>query len=454
MKFAKKLVEEMQDCWNDKYIDYKMMKKVLKQNDADAIQLFCDLYEDQVRKIHEFMSGKQEEITAGIRPLELNLNQNLTLKELRSATQTHCQQLVQDIECFRDYASLNMAGMRKIVKKFDKRHQLNFNELFAKPKKNSLLVSDHDIGKLLLFPASQCLKLMRLAVDPASTSIERPLRQYNFWVEELRAGAEIARCQFHNKHLLDTTRVRLAMHCGQSAEDLSYCIKNTFIKFVSNSGEVALSPTSRRCSSEPRLKVILEKALPGVVSEADILRQMPVVNVEHFICESLNIAPPPRELDADFTHAHRSPSQSPSPRSPSPVYARWKSQPQLPRTPRSSSTDDDSPVQENQSPEFTVYMPFFFPAQPVQTTCGTGRARQRSQSRPPAQNFGASSVRKNGPPGCMEEIGGCSSNTYRWWTGKCVHDLPHLGISNQLASISTIQVPHAQRDREGASSLG
>jgi hypothetical protein len=87
-------------------------------------------------------------------------------------------------------------------------------------------------------------------------------------------------------------------------EDMSLCIKNTFI----DDADAAPVGVRERSSSEPprlRLMVIKEESTAeGMCVTEDCGEEMswtPVVNVEHFICESLQMAPPPREIDLQFS---------------------------------------------------------------------------------------------------------------------------------------------------------
>jgi len=417
MKFAKKLSEDMRQDWNAHYIDYKMMKKLLKWSDADTcMRAFCDMYEAQLMKVQEFMCGQQEMIVAGISPLELDLQgQDVTLSKLQSLSAErgdvsgHCQQLVSDIECFRDFASLNIMGMRKIIKKFDKRFQMKFKDIFGhQSAAASKIMRDGDIERQLLFPAQQCLKLMRLAVDPASAGVDRPLRQYNFWVAELRAGSEIARRHVSGKSAIDATRLRLVMRDGN--DDLGLCIKNTFIDEAELEVE---SPTSRRSSSVPcrmRLLVVREdRTAEGTIvieDDCDALACTPLVSVEHFICESLQIAPPPRilypELDRDFScndndiQFLRSPSMSPSPMV------------------RDHFTDRQLPPGIlNSTP--TSFVGFSSSTSPIVPGSfgNTAPKAQRSRAKPQTPGAVLGSARQ--PPCSFNSVEEMNTTTYRWW---------------------------------------
>lgn len=327
MKFAKKLQEELYQEWNDKYLDYKMMKKVLKQGSPDVMTVFCDIFEAQILKVHEFVRGQQEVIRQEISPLEnvstLHLHVSrgqsevaMQLAEGPKVLNGHCQQLVQDIENFQGYASLNALAIRKIIKKFDKRFHMQFQEHFSMPSsQNMLLVSARDIGTWLLDPAQQCLRLMRCVVGASPEAVERPLRQFSFWVEELKAGAQLARLRVTGAGV-DPTPLRLQL-CGE--RDIGWCVKNTFIDCSERRGG---SEPRRACSQPPGLLMVREAVEGGQEQEATeaqdsgALGSLPVLSLERLICEAAQVAPPPRQSENCESSPHEADAEDHSDRSP------------------------------------------------------------------------------------------------------------------------------------------
>mmetsp|Transcript_37729 Transcript_37729/g.52609 ORF Transcript_37729/g.52609 Transcript_37729/m.52609 type:complete len:106 (+) Transcript_37729:3-320(+) len=103
--------------------------------------------------------------------------------------------MVDSIQNFKSYVELNRTAVRKIIKKFDKRFHVRFHEVISIPDSPNLMIDASAIGTWLLAPALQCLRLIKtLSGGPQSGCfVERPLRQFSFWAEELRAGAAIAR---------------------------------------------------------------------------------------------------------------------------------------------------------------------------------------------------------------------------------------------------------------------
>ncbi|CAJ1335381.1 unnamed protein product [Effrenium voratum] len=105
--------------------------------------------------------------------------------------------------------------MRKIIKKFDKRFHCRFQEVIGLPDTAQQLVTAEDISVRLLKPAHECLRQIRSYRPSTINQVERPLlqlRQFTFWVRELQNGIEL-----------------LGVHIGGTGEDLSTCVKNTFI---------------------------------------------------------------------------------------------------------------------------------------------------------------------------------------------------------------------------------
>mmetsp|Transcript_201 Transcript_201/g.484 ORF Transcript_201/g.484 Transcript_201/m.484 type:complete len:639 (-) Transcript_201:260-2176(-) len=251
MKFAKKLQDESYAEWHDEYIDYKMMKKVLKQEHDEAISSFVSVLEEQLHKVHSFMRGRQQAISEEVAPLELEFGTGAASSTssdivVRQTVDGHCSKFVEDIERFRDFAFLNQEAIRKIIKKFDKRFQMDFSRTVGLPSTTALLVNDRDICTWLLDPAQHVLRLIQGMLQAQRGPIERPLRQYGFWMNELQAGIELARLTFDGEKVPDPTVLRLNL-LGESG----LRIRNTFIDCGEAEAEVEVLPQRRRSVSHP-----------------------------------------------------------------------------------------------------------------------------------------------------------------------------------------------------------
>lgn len=324
MKFAKKLQDELYPDWSEEYLDYKKMKKALKQEDAEAMDAFCNLLEAQLHKVHTFMRGQQRAISDDIAPLELQLGDNAESPPIQVLSKPkvlngHCTQLVEHIGKFRDFAYLNHTAIRKIIKKFDKRFRMPFHEQIGMPGTTAFLVTDHDVGTWLLHPAQHCLRLIRGVAQLQHGSVERPLRQFNFWVAELKAGAQLANLRVSGQQLPNPTALRLRLMASNgltgeelNPDDVRLCIRNTFIEC-----SVQQDRSHRRAASQPprtpRVPHIQDKSVlsedstssscsppdsPGSRNGQDLSRT-PIIALEHFICSSLRIPPPHRMGDTE-----------------------------------------------------------------------------------------------------------------------------------------------------------
>eukprot|EP00403_Amphidinium_massartii_P046528 CAMPEP_0178464008 /NCGR_PEP_ID=MMETSP0689_2-20121128/50624_1 /TAXON_ID=160604 /ORGANISM="Amphidinium massartii, Strain CS-259" /LENGTH=539 /DNA_ID=CAMNT_0020090903 /DNA_START=122 /DNA_END=1741 /DNA_ORIENTATION=+ len=303
------------------------MKKVLKSDDMDEVaREFTRLFQAELRKVQTFMICQQQDVHNSLSPLELDFAPTIGNLDMQAADD-HCEVLVQKITNFRHYANLNGEAIRKIIKKFDKRLNMSFHEHFVLDTSVNNLVSARDIGVWLMDPAMHCLRLMRVL---GADTIGRPLNQFNFWLEELKAGAQLAREVLTSDIAPDPTSMRLGL-CGNSA-DMAVCVKNTFIDCGTPQQK-----DRRRASSHPpighgRLVLTDSGANPQTTEDSEAAGEgpaneqenqytygdkgtgstrsscstrapgdVPVISVEHFVCQQLQMAPPPRvDLEDDI----------------------------------------------------------------------------------------------------------------------------------------------------------
>mmetsp|Transcript_58755 Transcript_58755/g.137153 ORF Transcript_58755/g.137153 Transcript_58755/m.137153 type:complete len:546 (+) Transcript_58755:89-1726(+) len=344
MKFAKTLHEQaLQFCF-DQCLNYKLMKKVLKSDDMEEVaREFTKLFQAELRKVQTFMIGQQQDVHNSLPPLEIDIaplmtsDHGLSIEEDDiGPAEDHCKAIVDKISMFRHYANLNGEAIRKIIKKFDKRLNMSFHDHFVLDTPLNNLVTARDIGVWLLDPAMHCLRLMRVVLG--AQRVHRPLMQFNFWLEELKAGAKLARSRSVSGEEPDPTSMRLAI-CGNQ-EDMALCVKNTFIDCQTGShqshrrrarslpptaaaeaGRLVLTASTREASSsssspprDPSDETQRRRNETGVEVVTGVPLDVPVVCVEHFVCRSLQIAPPHRvyalsdeedELDESLLLARR-----------------------------------------------------------------------------------------------------------------------------------------------------
>mmetsp|Transcript_75799 Transcript_75799/g.180052 ORF Transcript_75799/g.180052 Transcript_75799/m.180052 type:complete len:663 (-) Transcript_75799:111-2099(-) len=286
MKFAKQLRENAHAEWDTAYIDYKLLKKVLKQlASPQAAAVFCAQLEQQINKVAAFMREQQECLADGIEPLFLrsrSVTDGGSSGGDPSTALAHfyepdaCQEVVDNIQKFRSYTELNQEALRKIIKKFDKRFQLSFTEEVYPAAAPAMPCTEKEVVAWLLKPAAQCLRLVR-CMD-SSQEVARPIQQFNFWATELAIGCDLLRTRFDDDdvedqsdaHRIASLRVRLG---AMGPTSIRMCIKNTFIHSIdsgdgsgsreerSPQGEQAEGP-GREDSGPPLLSLVRRKSLP------------------------------------------------------------------------------------------------------------------------------------------------------------------------------------------------
>eukprot|EP00501_MAST-03F_sp_TOSAG23-6_P000777 GSMAST32.ASY1.ANO1.807.1 assembled CDS len=132
VQFAKKLNETLDQEWKDKYLDYKSLKKrikaiVLCQKDGNSSfteikqRIFVTQLELELSKIIVFHSKQEAEIQEeGIAFLDL-CDRVKTSRQLLNQYNKLGQQIVRLLK----YVELNLTGLRKILKKHDKKISTN-----------------------------------------------------------------------------------------------------------------------------------------------------------------------------------------------------------------------------------------------------------------------------------------------------------------------------------------
>ncbi|CAA0831520.1 SPX domain-containing membrane protein [Striga hermonthica] len=146
--FGKKLKERQIQEWQGYYINYKLMKKKVKQyaNQIEAGALehrhvlkdFSRMLDNQIEKIVLFMLEQQGLLASRIS--KLNEQQDYLQEqpdiskicELREAYRAVGQDLLKLLF----FVEMNAIGLRKILKKFDKRFRYKFTDYYVKTRAN------------------------------------------------------------------------------------------------------------------------------------------------------------------------------------------------------------------------------------------------------------------------------------------------------------------------------
>lgn len=146
--FGKKLKERQIQEWKEYYINYKLMKKKVKQyvnqietgalDRRHVLKDFSKMLDNQIEKIVLFMLEQQGLLA---RRLELlNEQQDFLqeqpeiskISELREAYRAVGQDLLKLLF----FVEVNAIGLRKILKKFDKRFRYKFTDYYVKTRAN------------------------------------------------------------------------------------------------------------------------------------------------------------------------------------------------------------------------------------------------------------------------------------------------------------------------------
>ncbi|KAJ3672481.1 hypothetical protein LUZ60_007202 [Juncus effusus] len=148
VKFGQKLMADQVEEWKGYYINYKLMKKKVKQythqvqqdskDRRHILKDFSKMLDDQIEKIVLFVLEQQGELATRIEKLG---KQRAILAE-----QPDISRISELREAYRDvgfdlikllkFVDLNATGIRKILKKFDKRFGYRFTDYYVSSRSN------------------------------------------------------------------------------------------------------------------------------------------------------------------------------------------------------------------------------------------------------------------------------------------------------------------------------
>uniref|UniRef100_A0ACD5Z2B8 Uncharacterized protein n=2 Tax=Avena sativa TaxID=4498 RepID=A0ACD5Z2B8_AVESA len=148
VNFGKVLASDQFEEWKEYYINYKMMKKKLKQyvqqtqdggrNHEQVLKEFSRMLDDQIEKVVLFLLKQQGHLASRIEKLG---EQRAILTE-----QSDISQVSQVREAYREvgldlvqllrFVDMNATGIRKILKKFDKRFGYRFTDYYVSTRAN------------------------------------------------------------------------------------------------------------------------------------------------------------------------------------------------------------------------------------------------------------------------------------------------------------------------------
>jgi len=130
MKFGKLLRENKVKGWEKYYVEYKALKKLIKVCDLyptkEDIGYFQQRIAQDIQKITRFYTGQVKLYKAQFSHLKkIAERQNISSHQASETEwvdfQVTARRLIDNLRALKDYGVLNSEGLRKIVKKYDKR---------------------------------------------------------------------------------------------------------------------------------------------------------------------------------------------------------------------------------------------------------------------------------------------------------------------------------------------
>lgn len=148
VNFGKKLKETQIQEWQGYYINYKLMKKKVKnyvqqievseQSREYVLKDFSRILDKQIEKIVLFLLEQQGELAS--RLFILGQEHDVLVQQQDGSKLSELQESYRDVgrELLRllFFVEMNAIGVRKILKKFDKRCGYKFTNYFVKTRAN------------------------------------------------------------------------------------------------------------------------------------------------------------------------------------------------------------------------------------------------------------------------------------------------------------------------------
>ncbi|KAL6651232.1 hypothetical protein ACP70R_010157 [Stipagrostis hirtigluma subsp. patula] len=148
VKFGKKLMADQEEEWKRYYINYKLLKKLLKQyvqqtqhssKNYEQIRMeISTVLDDQIEKIVLFLLQQQGCLARRIEELGKQRTALLRQYDISQAFQL-CEayrEIGRDLIRLLRFTDMNATGIRKILKKFDKRFSYKFTDYYVSTRTN------------------------------------------------------------------------------------------------------------------------------------------------------------------------------------------------------------------------------------------------------------------------------------------------------------------------------
>ncbi|XP_047082293.1 SPX domain-containing membrane protein OsI_08463 isoform X2 [Lolium rigidum] len=148
VNFGKVLVSDQLEEWKEYYINYKMMKKKLKhyvqqtqnggRNHEQVLKEFSRMLDDQIEKVVLFLLKQQGHLASRIEKLgeqRAMLTEQSDISQVSQVRDAYRQVGLDLVKLLR-FVDMNATGIRKILKKFDKRFGYRFTDYYVSTRAN------------------------------------------------------------------------------------------------------------------------------------------------------------------------------------------------------------------------------------------------------------------------------------------------------------------------------
>ncbi|XP_037447778.1 SPX domain-containing membrane protein OsI_08463 isoform X2 [Triticum dicoccoides] len=148
VNFGKVLMSDQLEEWKEYYINYKMMKKKVKQyvqqtqdggsNHEQVLKEFSRMLDDQIEKVVLFLLKQQGHLASRIEKLGQQravLTEHSDISQVSQVREAYRQVGLDLVKLLR-FVDMNATGIRKILKKFDKRFGYRFTDYYISTRAN------------------------------------------------------------------------------------------------------------------------------------------------------------------------------------------------------------------------------------------------------------------------------------------------------------------------------
>ncbi|VAI59475.1 hypothetical protein VPH35_111440 [Triticum aestivum] len=148
VNFGKVLASDQLEEWKEYYINYKMMKKKVKQyvqqtqdggrNHEQVLKEFSRMLDEQIEKVVLFLLKQQGHLASRIEKLGQQraiLTEHSEISQVSQVREAYRQVGLDLVKLLR-FVDMNATGIRKILKKFDKRFGYRFTDYYISTRAN------------------------------------------------------------------------------------------------------------------------------------------------------------------------------------------------------------------------------------------------------------------------------------------------------------------------------